>query len=140
MLRINICSDSGRETTMFANHRSHTRSYLLIAGALALGLALSACNGGGTGTTDTNALRDRVTMIEQRLDNIDAMLADALQTTDAETQATIEEAQAELDETRAVLNDMRAQLEPPPADPVDPGAPTAPGAPADPAAPAPGGF
>ena len=116
---------------MLTKTERSNRMSLSIAAVLVLGLGLAACNGGGLDRAEADALRDRVPMLQQRLDNVDAMVEDARQDSEGEAQALLEEVRAELVETRALLDDMRAQLEPPPAatEPVDPAAPAAPAAP-----------
>ena len=109
---------------------SRTRTTILATITLALGLTLAAC-GGGIGQDDVDALRSQLEVVEQRLDDVEGMLADALTEIDGNAVDTVDEAQRELGDTRAMLADVLAELAPPPPPPPpeDPMAP-APGAPA----------
>jgi hypothetical protein len=105
---------------------SRTRNTILAMLALALGLTLAAC-GGGIGQDDVDALRTQLEVVEQRLDDVEGMLADALAEIDGNAVELVDEAQRELGDTRAMIADVLAELAPPPppADPMPP-APDAP--------------
>ncbi|TVR91162.1 MAG: hypothetical protein EA416_10040 [Trueperaceae bacterium] len=108
---------------------SRTRTTILATLAVALGLTLAAC-GGGIGQEDVDALRSQLEVVEQRLDDVEGMLADARTEIDGNGVELVDEAQRELVDTRAMIADVLAELEPPPPAPeADPMAP-APDAPA----------
>lgn len=111
-----------------------TRTPILAGLVLALGLVLAAC-GGGIGQDDVDAIRNQLEVVEQRLDDVEGMLAAALDELDGNAVEMVDEAQQELVDTRAILADVLAELEPPPppppaADPGMPGPGTTPDAPA----------
>ncbi len=108
---------------------SRTRTAILATLAVALGLTLAAC-GGGIGQEDVDALRSQLEVVEQRLDDVEGMLADARTEIDGNGAELVDEAHRELVDTRAMIADVLAELEPPPPPPeADPMAP-APDAPA----------
>lgn len=111
-----------------------TRTPMLAGLVLALGLVLAAC-GGGIGQDDVDAIRNQLEVVEQRLDDVESMLATALTELEGNGADIVDEAQQELADTRAMLADVLAELEPPPPPPPadDPGMPapgTTPDAPA----------
>ena len=113
------------------NTFTRARTFAFATLALALGVTLSAC-GGGIGQDDVDAIREQLEVVEQRLDDVDALLAQTQdEIGDAAPEAVVE-AQREIDDTRAMLADVLAELAPPPPPPPaeDPLAPAAPGAPA----------
>ena len=103
-----------------------TRITILATLTLALGLVLAAC-GGGIGQDDVDALRSQLEVVEQRLDDVEGMLADALFEIDGDAVGLVDEAQREVVDTRAMIADVLAELAPPPppAEPMPP-APDAP--------------
>jgi hypothetical protein len=110
---------------------------MLAALAVALGLVLAACNGGGgLSQSEVDSLRQQVEAMEQRLDNVAMMVEDLRQDVDGEAEARLEEVRSELDETLVILDGVRAELAAPPppeADPaLDPAAPPPAGTPASP--------
>ena len=111
-----------------------TRTPILASLVLVLGLGLAAC-GGGIGQDDVDAIRNQLEVVEQRLDDVEGMLATALTELEGNGVDIVDEAQQELVDTRAMLADVLAELEPPPPPPPagDPGMPapgTTPDAPA----------
>jgi len=109
-----------------------TRTTFLAGLVLALGLVLAAC-GGGIGQDDVDAIRNQLELVEQRLDDVEGMLASALDELDGNGVDIVDEAQQELVETRAVLADVLAELAPPPPPPADPAMPAPGGTPDAPA-------
>ncbi len=107
---------------------SRTRTTILATLTLVLGLTLAAC-GGGIGQDDVDALRSQLEVVEQRLDDVEGMLADALAEIDGNGVELVDEAQRELTDARAMIADVLAELEPPPPPEADP-MPPAPDAPA----------
>lgn len=131
--------------------RRSIRSTAWLGGLIALALTLAACDTGPR--VNEAALRDRVMMAEQRLDDAMNRLAAVRQDADGEILALTTEVEQDLVEVRSLLADVMAELPPvaatepvgtpgaepfPGADPVTPGGPPAgPGvAPAEPAPPA----
>lgn len=105
-------------------HRTTALGALLV-----LGLTLGACGpAGGIGQDEVDEIRAQLETVEQRLDDVYALLTDAHQEIDGNAVDLVDDAQQELDDTRAILADVLAELEPPPPPPEP-----------DPAAPAPGG-
>lgn len=108
---------------------SRKRITIIASLALALGLALSAC-GGGIGQDDVDAIRNQLEVVEQRLDDVEGMLASALAELDGNAVDIVDTAQQELTDARDMLADVLAELAPPPPPPADPAMPATPDAPA----------
>ncbi len=115
---------------MFARYKNP--STILIAIALGLGLTLSACGGGGIGQEDVDAIRAQLEAVEERLDEVHALLVSADGEIEGNGVELVGEAQQELEASRDALAEVLAELEPPPP-PPEPDPATAPGGlPADP--------
>jgi hypothetical protein len=110
---------------MLTQRRSF-RSTAWIGGLIALALTLAACDTGPR--VNEAALRDRVLMAEQRLDDAMNRLAAVRQDADGEILALTAEVEQDLVEVRSLLADVMAQLPPAATEPVGtPGAEPFPG-------------
>lgn len=115
-----------------STHR-YRRTPWLVTLAAVTALALAACGSPGMSDDEVAAIRDQLHAVEQRLDEVHALLVSARSELDAEAVEVIGEAQRGLGDGMDALSNVLAELAPPPpppaADPL-PGEAPNPGAPA----------
>ncbi|MFN2323516.1 MAG: hypothetical protein ABR510_11225 [Trueperaceae bacterium] len=104
--------------------------FLILLGA-ATALALAACGPSGLSDDEVGEIRNQLETVEQRLDEVHALLVNVQADLDEDAVEVIDEAQRGLDESIGTLSDVLGEIEPPPP-PPPPAADPVPGVAPDP--------
>lgn len=95
------------------------RSWFIL-GLAALGLlAVSACGPSGLSNEEAEALRDELSTVEERLDEIETEVA-ALESGDADAEEVASNARNAAQDAKDTVSSVRSEMEPPPEPEADP--------------------